>query len=290
MAGEAPPADAERSAASEGPRIAPLPPGAGHSFAYLFERFPSFVQTFVHREAVEMIRQGMSPLLVSIRRPDDPPELTGEAGAAVFYLPPEKELRAEVDRLRGAGQLPRQVHRAIPAHRAEPDSQRMFEAAWLGSQLKQAGIRHVHAHFGGMAARTAWWLWHLHGIPYSFTGHANDIFCDTDFPVSNRTLARDARFLVTETDYARHWMEEKHPVARGKVFRVFNGIDLNGFPPRESSTAPPTILSVGRYVEKKGFPDLIKACALLTRQGRAFECLIVGGGPLESRSSAPDRG
>ena len=46
-----------------------------HSFAYLFERFPSFVQTFVYREAVEMVRQGMNPWLVSIRHPDDPVDL-----------------------------------------------------------------------------------------------------------------------------------------------------------------------------------------------------------------------
>ena len=46
------------------------------SFAYLFERFPSFVQTFVYREAQEMVRQKMEPWLVSIRRPDDAAELT----------------------------------------------------------------------------------------------------------------------------------------------------------------------------------------------------------------------
>ena len=278
MAGDTPLAEAGQPAASAGARLAP---GAGHSFAYLFERFPSFVQTFVHREAGEMIRQGMNPLLVSIRRPDDPPDLSEGAETGVFYLPPEKDLRAEVDRLRAAGQLPRRVHRTIPARRAESDSQRIFEAAWLAPRLKRAGIGHVHAHFGGMAARTAWWLWRLHGIPYSFTGHANDIFCDTDFPVSNRALARDARFIVTETDYARQWMEEKHPAARGKVFRIFNGISMEGCPARQSSATPPTILSVGRYVEKKGFSDLIKACGLLQREGRALECLIVGGGPLE---------
>jgi hypothetical protein len=58
-----------------------------HSFAYLFERFPSFVQTFVYREAIEMVRQEMAPWLVSIRRPDDPDELTEPVEAEVFHLP-----------------------------------------------------------------------------------------------------------------------------------------------------------------------------------------------------------
>ena len=30
------------------------------SFAYLFERFPSFTQTFCFREVEEMVRQGMA--------------------------------------------------------------------------------------------------------------------------------------------------------------------------------------------------------------------------------------
>lgn len=252
------------------------------SFAYLFERFPSFVQTFVYREAVEMVRQGMEPLLVSIRRPDDPGELAEQLDVDVFYAPEEKELRAQVDAQRAARELAWRPHKAIPRHRAEPDAQRMFEAIWLAPQLRERGIRHVHAHFGGVAARTAWWLRELFGLSYSFTGHANDIFCDTDFPVTNEALVRGARLVVTETDYARRWMEKKYPFARGKVFRVFNGIAMDDFPPRQAPGPVPRIVSVGRYVEKKGFSDLIEACRLLRERGAAFECDIIGGGPLEA--------
>src|SRR5947207_787018 len=146
-----------------------------HSFAYLFERFPSFVQTFVYREAVEMVRQGMAPWLVSIRRPDDPGALAEHLDVEVFYAREGKELRG-------------------------------------------------------------------------------------------------AKFVVTETDYARLWMEEKYPRACGKIFRVFNGIATDGFPPRKLADGLPRILSVGRYVEKKGFADLIEACRLLRDRGLSFAC------------------
>jgi glycosyltransferase involved in cell wall biosynthesis len=162
----------------------------------------------------------------------------------------------------------------------------MFEAIWLAPLLHEKGIRHVHAHFGGVGARTAWWLRKLFGFTYSFTGHANDIFCPTDFPVSNADLVRGAKFVVTETDYARRWMEETYPWARGKVFRVFNGIALDGFPPRVAREGAPGILSVGRYVEKKGFGDLIEACRLLRDRGLSFRCDIIGGGPLEAELRA----
>ncbi len=261
-------------------------PPEPHSFAYLFERFPSFVQTFVYREAVEMVRQGMNPWLVSLRRPDDPGDLAEKLDVDVFYAPGEKELRAEVDQQRKEGKLSWRPHKAIPRHRHEHDAQRLFEAVWLGPRLREKGIRHVHAHFGGVAARTAWWLRKLFGIGYSFTGHANDIFCDTDFPVSNADLVRDARLVVTETDYARRWMEDKYPWARGKVFRVFNGVAVDGFPAKAPASGVPRIVSVGRYVEKKGFGDLIRACALLRDRGIEFICGIIGGGPLEGQLQA----
>jgi glycosyltransferase involved in cell wall biosynthesis len=250
------------------------PPMPDHSFAYLFERFPSFVQTFVYREAVEMVRQGMAPLLVSIRRPDDPPEVAASLRADVLYLPESETLRAAIE-------IPSRVRKRLAPGDRTRDLNRIYEALWLGPKLREHGVRHVHAHFGGVAARTAWWVKELGFASYSFTGHANDIFCETDFPVSNARLVRDARFIVTETDYARRWMAERYPRAARKVFRVFNGID-DDFPPRAPASGVPLILSVGRSVEKKGFRYLIDACGRLRAQGLAFECRIVGGGPLEA--------
>jgi glycosyltransferase involved in cell wall biosynthesis len=248
------------------------------SFAYLFERFPSFVQTFVYREAVEMARQGMEPLLVSIRRPDDPPEVAAPLAADVLCLPESQALRASIE-------IPGRVRRRLAPGDRTRDLNRIYEALWLGPQLRERGLRHVHAHFGGVAARTAWWVRELCGIGYSFTGHANDIFCETDFPVSNAQLVSDARFIITETDYARRWMAEQHPHAARKIFRVFNGID-DDFPPRQPAGVAPLVLSVGRSVEKKGFRYLIEACGFLRAQGLAFECQIVGGGPLETELQA----
>ena len=253
-----------------------------HSFAYLFERFPSFVQTFVHREAVEMVRQGMLPWLVSIRRPDDPVEVAEHIEADIFYLLEPDAMRAGIDERIAAQLVPFRVRRAVAEWRKKPDSNRVFEAAWLGPRLSGHGIRHVHAHFGGMAARTAWMLKKLYGFSYSFTGHANDIFCEGDFPVTNEMLVRDAKLVVTETDFARRWMEEKYPFARGRIVRVFNGIETGGFPPRERAGTVPRIVSVGRSVEKKGFADLIEACRILRERGRTFDCAIVGGGPLDA--------
>jgi glycosyltransferase involved in cell wall biosynthesis len=272
----------------------------GNSFAYLFERFPSFTQTFCFREVEEMFRQKMSPAVWSIRQADEKSAFAPELVQHVQYLPQETALTAQVRDLRQKHRIGSAIWDHFNSWGERGDKTRLYEAACLGLELKRAGIRHVHAHFAGMPARTAWWIKKFYGIGYSFTGHANDIFCETDFPVSMEDLVADARFVVTETDFSRKWLQEKFPAHAGKLFRVYNGIETGKFLPSiESLRKPfdpdsatrsnenpaedkPRILSVGRYIEKKGLGDLIEACRILDRRGLNFECLIVGEGPLEN--------
>ena len=241
------------------------------SFAYLFERFPSAVQTFCYREVFAMHALGMEPFVVSIRRPHDAPDLA--LPFEVHYLSDE-ETRPRV-------KVSFSVRMRTPSALRHRDRLRFEDAMELGPILKARGIRHVHAHFGGIAARAAWWLRRIHGIRYSYTGHANDIFCESGAAITNAMLAEDATFIATETDYAREWMERTHPTASGRVFRVFNGIEIAPAARGEESK-PPRIVSVGRLVEKKGFPDLLRACVLLRGRGVEFGCDIVGGGPLDA--------
>ena len=243
-----------------------------HSFAYLFERFPSFVQTFVYREAVEMVRQGMAPWLVSIRQPDDPGELAEQIDAEVFYLPEEKALRAEIDARRAASSSRWRPRGRSRGTASEPDSQRMFEAIWLAPRLRERGDppcpcalwRTGRAH-GVVAAGAVWLQLQLHRARERY-------FLRDGFPDDQcRRSCAARRFIVTETDYARRWMEEKYPFARGKVFRVFNGIETERLSAARARRTAPAIVSVGRYVEKKGFDDLIEACRLLRERGVEFD-------------------
>ncbi len=63
-------------------------------FAYLFERFPSFGQTFCYREVAELDRQDIAPPIFSIRNPKDEPPQDWDTRIVerVHYLPEEKEL------------------------------------------------------------------------------------------------------------------------------------------------------------------------------------------------------
>ena len=261
------------------------------SFAYLFERFPSFTQTFCFREVEEMFAQGMNPAVWSIRQADEKSAFAPELVRHVQYFPEEAELTSQVRALRQQHKIGSAIWDQFNSWGDKGDKNRLYEAAWLGLKLKEAGIRHVHAHFAGMPARTAYWLKKFYGISYSFTGHANDIFCNNGAgqartPLTLEDLVAGARFVATETEFSRGWLQQKFPAHAGKVFRVYNGIQTGKFSPATPPEGRPRIISVGRYIEKKGFADLIEACRILDGRGVDFECQIVGEGPLEETLKA----
>ncbi len=154
--------------------------------AYLFERFPSFGQTFCYREVAEMVRQGVEVSIFSIRKPKGEPAQDWDPAIIerVHYLPEEADLLAQVQRSMRAGDLPAEVVRAITDWGRQPDFLRLYQAAYIGLRLRTAEISRVHAHFAGMAARTAYWIREFFGISFSVTAHANDIFAPRDFVVS----------------------------------------------------------------------------------------------------------
>jgi colanic acid/amylovoran biosynthesis glycosyltransferase len=254
-------------------------------FAYLFERFPSFTQTFCLREVEEMYRQGICPPLFSIRNSDeDAPQISAEIN--VKYLPPDEVLTSQIRELQSLRKLPRAMNHCLRDWSGSLDKHRVYAAAWLGPVLRAQKIRHVHAHFAGMAARTAFWLKKFYGISYSFTGHANDLFVENDLPVTLQDLIRDAESIITETDFSRDWLKRKYPAHRKKIHRIYNGIPLEKYSTDPGRKSGRRILSVGRLIEKKGFADLIEACLLLKTRNVAFTCSIVGSGPLEEKLRA----
>lgn len=252
--------------------------------AYLFERFPSFTQTFCYREVVELRRQGVSPAIFSVRRPVNEPAQDWDASVIdqVEYLPGDEQLVREVDRAVRKAKLPESATREIAAWGRKTDFLRLYQAAHLGPRLQALGVRHLHVHFAGLAARTAYWIGRFFGIGFSFTGHANDIFAPKPFEISLGELIGAARGVVTVSDFGVRFLQKKYPDHAAKVRRVYNGIDLGRFQRADFSAAPPTIVSIGRLIEKKGFPDLIEACRLLRERGIAFRCEIIGEGPLET--------
>jgi colanic acid/amylovoran biosynthesis glycosyltransferase len=252
-------------------------------FAYLFERFPSFGQTFCYREVAELDRQGGVPPIFSIREPkNEPPQDWDERIVKrVHYLPEEKELLDNVRRASKKGKVTAEIIAALNEWGRRRDFLRLYQAVYVGLSLQKIGIRHVHAHFAGMAARTAFWIGRFFPISFSFTAHANDIFAPRDFQIGLDKLVGAARLIVTETDYAERFLRERFPDSATRIHRIYNGLDLTPFKRADFSPSPPLLVAIGRLIAKKGFADLLRACRLLMERGKSFRCEIIGEGPLE---------
>jgi colanic acid/amylovoran biosynthesis glycosyltransferase len=247
-------------------------------FAYLFERFPSFSQTFCVREVEAMHGRGLEFPVFSIRKPAGEPVQDYFSDIGPIYFLPEKFDTV----LASDTNFRRSARRALESLRAlwgcEEQKRRIYEALWLGPMLREAGIRHIHVHFAGSAARTAFWLKRLFGVEYSITAHANDIFRDEP-PERLAQMFRAAVVVVTVSEFSLRYLRTKYPSHDEKFCRVFNGIEVDRFQTSSFPDGRPLILSVGRYIPKKGFCTLVEACSRL--EGKDFECQIIGNGPLE---------
>jgi glycosyltransferase involved in cell wall biosynthesis len=258
------------------------------TFAYLFERFPSFGQTFCYREVAELARQGITPPIFSIRNPKDEPPQDWDRRIVqrVHYLPEEKELLDHVRRASKKRKLTSEVIAALDEWGRRTDFLRLYQAVYVGLRLQEMGIPHVHAHFAGMAARTAFWIHKFFSISFSLTAHANDIFAPRDFEIGLDKLVAEARVIITETDFSAQFLREGFPKRAGQIHRIYNGLNLAEFGRSDFSSTPPLIIAVGRLISKKGFANLICACELLAKGGKSFRCEIIGEGPLENELRA----
>ena len=263
--------------------------------AYLLKRFPRLSETFILHEILELERQGVNLRLFSILNPGEeivqadvarvrtPVRYLPSGPAAVLLL-----LRAHLTWLRRdprryvgivAYILQRRRHLATVKH--------FLRAGWLALELEQAGVAHLHAHFAHGPSSVAHFVHLLTGLPYSFTAHAKDIYTTPTDLLAIKMRA--ARFVVTCTGYnARYLADLVGGQAAARIQRIYHGLDLhkvspNGHvsPDHAEPKGIPTLLAVGRLVEKKGLPYLIDAFRLLRERGYDARLDIVGSGELK---------
>lgn len=259
--------------------------------AYLLKRFPRLSETFILHEILELERQGVGLRLYSIL--DSKEKIVhadvGRVRASVAYLPSGKQAWREVPKAHLA-LLKRHPRRYLGTigyilrHRPHRTTIKHFlRAGWLAHDLESAGVSHLHAHFAHGPASVARFVSRLTGLPYSFTAHAKDIYTSPPALLASKMDA--ASFVVTCTEYnAQYLAGLVAPTTAGRIHRIYHGLDLRKFAAAAHGSHPacdmPTILTVGRLVEKKGFPYLIEAMAHLRQRGYQARLQIVGDGDL----------
>lgn len=152
-------------------------------------------------------------------------------------------------------------------------------ACMWARQLRHQQVSLIHSqwiHSGGTITMYAAWLLDK---PFSFTGHAADLFRE-------RCALQDkvdrAAFIVCISEFHKD-LFMKMGASPDKLHIVYCGIDVSLFSPKAQKDTGelPHIISAGRLVDKKGFEYLIDACGYLRDQNIQFNCTIAGSGPLD---------
>ena len=157
------------------------------------------------------------------------------------------------------------------------------------------GVELIHAHLGQTGVHGLYAA-HRLGLPLvtSFYGHDVTLRGSRDrfspaywhyWALSGRLFARGDRFLVL----SRHMQESlvAQGCPRDKIRVVPLGVDLGRFDlprPEAPANGPLRVLMVGREVEKKGFEDGVRACALARDAGVDLRLTLLGtNGELKPR-------
>ncbi len=250
---------------------------------YVVKRYPRYSETFIVNEILAHEAAGLDLEVFSLRPPIDThfqPAIS-RVKASVTYLADKGKMSDFWSVLKKAARVMPDCPTQIPSMQ-DVDVNIVYQGVQLATAIRERGIKHLHAHFGTSATDVARVAAKLAGITYSFTAHAKDIFHESVSEDDLRARLRDASSTITVSDFNLEYFRATYGEDASRVVRIFNGLELDRFPYASPVNRAPRIVAVGRLVEKKGFGDLIDACAMLADRGAVFKCQIIGEGELEA--------
>ena len=262
---------------------------------YVAAMLPKRSETFVYRELLGLREAGWDVSALSVR----PPERNLGSDAL-------EDLAAQAEVLyRGLGEVlaaaaaevvrhPRSTLRTLglagrlALGRDDISGVRRAKLLWqalgvLGAAeaARKHDVEHVHAHMAHVPASIAMLLASQLQVPFSFTGHAVDIFSQRTLL---RTKLRRAAFCACISEWHQRFYQELleqsgGPLEDHRLPVVRCGVDVAEFSaPASRPPGPLRIVTVGRLIEKKGFDLLLHALAKQPADVPDFECTIMGGG------------
>jgi glycosyltransferase involved in cell wall biosynthesis len=278
------------------------------TIGYVVKMFPRFSETFIVNEILAMERLGVNVVVFSMKENDE----AIRQPAVARVRAPVRVLPAAVSRFDEFGahaalflRHPIRYGRTflyVRSRGSESAWNKFRIAPWLAREARARGVHHLHAHFASGPARQAKFASMLSGIPFSFTAHAKDLYWSGHQHEDRHKLKKRLRlasFVVAISHQNRRFLENLgFHVPRRRVVTIHNGIDLAVWTFRRPQGRPvspcpddpvmardetPTVLAVGRLVEKKGFGVLIDAMAVLHHRGTRARAWIAGDGPERER-------
>ena len=255
---------------------------------YLVSLFPCWSETFIVREIHALMRQGVEVRIISLK-PHSEPMVQPDAEILldrVIYPPASLagSLKAALPKVLGHPlQSVRELAPLVKSLWRKPDELVKSVVSWWRTLTMIDAVRafdpqHLHAHWATYPSSAARILAGRIGRPWSFTGHAHDIF------VHDQDLAgklNQADFSVTISGYNQKQLAARMiPRNQSRLAVIHCGVLPADLPYTAAGREAAYIVGVGRLDPIKGFIHLVEACRLLKERGTAFTCDIIGDGPL----------
>ena len=245
--------------------------------AFITGPFPMMGQTFIINQVADLLERGVDIKVFAYGHGGS--ELISERfsqyhmSIRTYYLHPPKSMFRRVLKsftltLWMLFLHTRVLFRAINVfkyHREAWSLRLLFSVA----QFCGKDINLVHCHFGDIALQ--------------FLNIREAMLLRLGDNIYNRLKIEGDLFFVMSEDMKRRVLANGFSEKKVRVLPV--SIDVASYPYRErrfEQGKSVEIVSVGRFVEKKGMDDLIRALAIVRSRCRTqFRCSIVGGGGLE---------
>lgn len=264
----------------------------------ILKGYPRISETFISNEILLLEELGFSFHIVSMRKPRESFTHRSVAGirARVDYLPETilsglsaflaSGARLALSRSKSLGMACRIAASRFSRTGKSASIKHLLQAVYLIDRiLPHHAIRHFHAHFAHSPTSVALYASILTGIPFSFTGHAKDIYTSNPWQLAEK-IDR-AQFVITCTEYNRLHLRKLPVCGDTPIFRVYHGIDLDLFQAPEmpvSPVKPPfRLLTVARLAPKKGIHTVLRALQGLAAQGIPFIYTVIGDGDERDR-------
>jgi colanic acid/amylovoran biosynthesis glycosyltransferase len=249
--------------------------------------FPRPVDAYLLRELLAVIERGLDLRIYSLRHPGAvglPRSASALEGVTVYAPSPTSAavraahrefLRADARRYFGT------LAGLARDHARSPRLVAKILAVWpqtvyFAHVARQDGVRHLHANWATYPAAAASAIGRLTGLPWSFAGHASDIYLEL---AGLPQKLRSAAFVTTCTAESRRYLlQVAGDVDPARVHTVYHGTDLAAFDTEHAEPRDFHMLAVGTLRHCKGFDTLLQVTARLTSEGVPARLTIVGDG------------
>ena len=269
--------------------------GSGPAIAVLAGAYPLPSETFVYREVAALRARGWTVHTVGLHPSGgDPEEVTNSAEPPPLQVYGEQQRQTLTAALRESVVHPRRTIATVAAAVMDaiaPGEQmatvsrvklvaQAICAVGLARRLRPLNATHLHCHFAHAPTTIGMYAARHLNVPFSMTGHANDIFhrrC-----LLRRKLER-AAFVCCISQWHKRFYERICP-RDGSAYRLVRcGVAVDDWCPNTGvpSNGRTHVVTVCRLVEKKGVDTLLRAFAAVSNNTPdSWRLTIVGDGPM----------